>query len=250
MPSFVFDYIFSALLQRKSEYYEKIIELLNDRPLEQTEILERLNIKTGGSISSYLNELVVSGFINRDYAWQIITGEVSKLSKYRLSDNYLRFYLKYIKPNIEKIRNGQFKKHSLNILPGWSSIMGFQIENLVLNNRDQIKEQLEIYPDEIVFDNPYFQRKTARQKGCQIDYMIQTKHGNLYLCETKFSRNIIRKDIINEVEEKIKSLSIPRNFSIKPVLIHASDVHDDVIDSDFFVKIINMSSFFNKEKSS
>lgn len=237
-----FDYIFSALLQRDSEYYEKITLLLSENNLEQKQLIKQLDTESGGFITSYLDELVSAGFIDRDYTWHLKTGTISKLSQYRLSDNYLRFYLKYIKPNIQKIRNGQFKHHSLSALPGWTSIMGFQIENLVLNNRQVIKEQLGIYPDEIVYDNPYFQRKTMRQKGCQIDYLIQTKFGNLYLCEIKFSRTIIRKDIIDEVNEKIKNLSMPRNFSIKPVLIHASDVHDEVLDSDYFVKIIDLAS--------
>lgn len=236
-----FDYIFSALLERKSEFYQKIILLLKDQNLDQIQLLEELDLASGGFISSYLDDLVVSGFVERDYTWQIKTGMISKLSKYRLSDNYLRFYIKYIKPNTQKIRQGQFKNHSLASLPGWTSIMGLQIENLVLNNREEIKDRLDIYADEVIYDNPYFQRKTNRQKGCQIDYMVQTKFGNLHLCEVKFSRNIIRKDVIDEVQEKIKALSVPRNFSIKPVLIHASEVHDDVIDSDFFVKIINLT---------
>lgn len=239
-----YHYIFSALLQRESEYYEKIILLLSEHNLEQQQLIEQLDVMSGGSISSYLDELVVSGFIDRDYTWHIKTGNISKLSQYRLSDNYLRFYLKYIKPNIQKIRNGQFKNHSLSALPGWASIMGFQIENLVLNNRYELKNLLGIYPDEVIYDNPYFQRKTARQKGCQIDYMVQTKFGNLYLCEIKFSRNIVRKDVIAKVQEKIKHFSVPRNFSIKPVLIHASEVHDEVVDSDFFVKIIDLANLF------
>ena len=151
--------------------------------------------------------------------------------------------MKYIKSNIQKIRHGQFKNHSLASLSGWSTIMGFQIENIVLNNRDEIKNKLGIYSDEVVYDNPYFQRKTARYKGCQIDYMIQTKHGNLYLCEVKFSRNVIRKDVIEEIKNKIATLSVPRNFSIKPILIHASEIHDEIVDSNFFVKTIDLSSF-------
>ena len=240
-----FGYIFSALLQRESEYYEKIIYLLGEKRLEQNEITDNLSTESGGFISSYLDELVVSGFIDRDYTWHIKTGQISKLSQYRLSDNYLRFYLKYIKPNIQKILTGQFKYHSISALPGWSSIMGFQIENLVLNNRYDIKEKIGIYADEVVCDNPYFQRKTARQQGCQVDYMIQTKFGNLFICEVKFSRNIIRADVIEDVQEKIKRLSIPRNFSIKPVLIHASEVHDDVIDKDYFSKIIDLSELLD-----
>lgn len=242
-----FDYIFSALLQRESDIYDKIISLLKEKYLEQSELLECLSIESGGSISTYLDELVVSGFIERDYTWQFKTEGISKLSKYRLSDNYLRFYMKYIKPNIQRIRHGQFKNRSLSSLPGWAAIMGLQIENIVLNNRSEIKNKLGIYPDEIVYDNPYFQRKTARHKGCQVDYMIQTKFGNLFLCEVKFSRNIIRKDVIEEVKEKIISLSVPRNFSIKPVLIHASEIHDEVLDSNFFVKTIDLTGFLHHE---
>ncbi|HGU7323853.1 TPA: ATP-binding protein [Legionella pneumophila] len=241
-----YDYIFSALLQRESEYYEKIICLLGEGRLEQSELLDRLSAESGGLISSYLDELVAAGFIDRDYTWHIKTGVTSKLSQYRLSDNYLRFYLKYIKPNIQKIRTGQFKNHSLSALPGWAPIMGFQIENLVLNNRHSIKEKIGIYPDEVISDNPFFQKKTTRQKGCQIDYMIQTKFGNLFVCEIKFSRNVIRDDVISEVQEKIKNLSTPRNFSIKPVLIHASEVHDKVIDQDYFCKIIDLSDLFKE----
>jgi len=103
---------FFCFIRKKSELYEKIILLLSENNFEQTQLAELLSIQTGSETSSYLDELVVSGFIDRDYTWHIKTGNISKLSKYRLSDNYLRFYLKYIKPNIQKIRNDQFKNHS------------------------------------------------------------------------------------------------------------------------------------------
>jgi AAA+ ATPase superfamily predicted ATPase len=236
-----FDYIFSALLQKNSEQYEHIITALCENTLDQSSLLEHLHLQHNKSMKDYLDELIISGFLTRDHTWNLKTENISKLSKYRLADNYLRFYMQYIKPNIPKIRNNQFMGRSLTSLPGWSSIIGLQMENLVLNNRHDIKEKIGIYPDEVVYDNPYFQRKTTRLRGCQIDYMIQTKFGTLYLCEIKFSHNIIRTDVIEEVKEKIKRLSTPRNFSIKPVLIHAADVHDDVSDSGFFAKIIDLS---------
>lgn len=235
-----YDYIFSALLQRESEYYEKIILLLQDSCLDQKEIANRLGLESGGMISDLTNELVVSGFISRDYTWNIKNGDIStRLSQYRLSDNYLRFYLRYINPNLQKIIHNQFVDHSLNALPGWSSIMGLQIENLVLNNRQAIKEKLGIYPDEVVYDNPFFQKKTARQKGCQIDYMVQTKY-DLYVCEIKFSRNMIGSSVIDAVKSKIDSITFPKNFSVRPVLIHASEVSDAIIDSHYFSKIIDI----------
>ena len=129
----------------------------------------------------------------------------------------------------------------MTALPGWPAIMGLQIENLVLNNRQQINNLIGVYADEIINDGPFFQSKTARQKGCQIDYLIQARFGVLYLCEIKFAFKGIRSNVITEVQEKIERLSLPKNFSIKPILIHVGDVYDDVLTSNYFAKIIDMS---------
>ncbi len=98
-----------------------------------------------------------------------------------------------------------------------------------------------VYPDEIVNDGPFFQRKTDRQKGCQIDYLVQAKFGVLYLCEIKFSFKGIRSDVIADVQKKIDRLALPRNFSVKPVLLHVGDVHDEVLMGNYFSKIIDIS---------
>jgi uncharacterized protein len=90
-------------------------------------------------------------------------------------------------------------------LPGFEGIMGLQFENLVLNNRAAIWKALGLRPEEIVFENPYFQSQTNKQAGCQIDYMVQTRFKNLYICEIKFSHHPISSDVIQEMEKKIKS---------------------------------------------
>lgn len=118
--------------------------------------------------------------------------------------------------------------------------MSLQIENLVLNNRDKIKSLLNIMPDEIINDNPYLQRATSRQKGCQIDYLIQTRPDSLYVCEIRYSRNPIKRSIIEEVEEKINRLKVPKRISIRPILIYLGEVHDEVLDANYFNRIINI----------
>jgi uncharacterized protein len=44
--------------------------------------------------------------------------------------------------------------------------------------------------------------KTHRSQGCQIDYLIQTKFNTLYVCEIKFSKNIVESAVINDVQKK------------------------------------------------
>ena len=120
-------------------------------------------------------------------------------------------------------------------------MMGLQFENLVLNNGLLICKLLRISPEEIVIANPYFQRATARKKGCQIDYLIQTRFGGLYVCEVKFQQSCVGTEVIDEVKEKIDHLQMPRGFSCRPVLIHVNGVSEQVADCGFFARIIDFS---------
>ena len=115
--------------------------------------------------------------------------------------------------------------------------------------RELVKSALNLNPNEIVCDNPFFQRKTARQKGCQVDYLIQTNSNVLYVCEIKYSINPVDSGVIDAVQEKISRISMPRYFSYRPVLIHINGVSDAVIDSQYFSHIINFGDFLKIENT-
>lgn len=241
-----FDHLFSNIFKRRSPLYREIVKLLVYGAKETNEISKALNVDLTGLLSEYLEELSLSGFIKRDYTWHIKTGHDAKLSKYRLSDNYFRFYLRYIDKYRTKINRGGFEIKAMTSLPEWPTMMGLQFENLVLNNRHCIHQALRISPEDIVSDNPFFQNPTRKQRGCQIDYMIQTKFDTLYVCEVKFSKHPIGMEVINEMQQKIDRLKRPKGFSCRPVLIHVNGVSEDVKESDYFASIIDMSEFFDK----
>lgn len=163
------------------------------------------------------------------------------MRKYRLSDNYLRFYTRYIEPNSSKIQRNTFALKSVSSLPQWASIMALQFENLVLNNRPRLHAILEIKPEDIVYENPFFQRQTASNLGCQIDYLIQTRFNTLYVCEIKFSKNPVGTPIISEVQQKIDRLKRPKGFSCRPVLIHVNGITEDLCDANYFAATIDFS---------
>jgi len=236
-----FNDIFTDLFGKRSHIYKNIVTTLANGPLDYNTICDKLGIQPSGHIHECLSDLVLAGFLSRDYTWKIKSGKESNLSVYRLRDNYLRFYLKYIEPNSSKIEHNNFIVKQASTLPGWSTIMGLQFENLVLNNRAFVIEQLRQYPEDIISDNPFFQRKTVRLKGCQIDYLIQTRFNVLFACEIKFSKNEIRSDIIDSMQEKLRRLEIPRGFSCQPVLIHVNGVSEAVSDTGYFYKIIDFS---------
>lgn len=238
-----FNDIFSDLFSKKSEVYKQIVQVLVEGVCEYNDICRKLGLPKNGHLSDHLDDLIKSGFITRDYTWHLKSGDVSRLSHYRLSDNYLRFYLKYIDKNKDKVEGGHFDGRSLASFPGWEAIMGLQFENLVLNNRRYLWEELHIYPEEIRSDNPFFQRKTTLSPGCQIDYLIHTKFNTLYVCEIKFSKNPVGASVIQETSNKIERLKRPRGFSCIPVLIHVNGVEDAVVESGVFKRIIDFGSF-------
>ncbi|MEI8321445.1 MAG: ATP-binding protein [Alphaproteobacteria bacterium] len=241
-----FDQMFSDLFISQSSFYKKSLEFLVNGNLGGNQLCKTIKFEQNNTTSDYLGELAQAGFISRDYTWNLTTHTEAKLSHYRLKDNYTRFYLKYILPNKNRISEGSFESKALSSLPNWNTVMGLQFENLALNNRKRIWELLQISSDEIMWDNPFFQNKTSKQPGCQIDYLIHTKFSNLYICEIKFSQAEIKKDIIDEMEQKIRNLQRPKGFSCRPILIHINGVHEEVRDLDYFFHIIDFSDFLKK----
>ena len=238
-----FEKIFSDLFSSKNVLYKNIVHCLANGIADRAAISKSVGLKQGGDISEYLDDLIKSGFISRDFTWNIKTTKGSNLSHYRLKDNYSRFYLNYILPNQMKIESGNMKHISLSSLPGWYTLLGLQIENLVISNRHLIKSALQINPNDVICDNPFFQKKTLKQPGCQIDYLIQTKHNTLYLCEIKYSKNPIEMNVVEEMKEKIKRLNMPRHFSYRTVLIHINGISESLEESRYFSHVIDMNDF-------
>lgn len=235
-----FDQIFSDLFSKKATTFSHIVHYLADAPLSLDELCKFLKWEKSGNISDYLKELILAGFISSDPTWNIRSKKISRLKKFRLSDNYLRFYIKYIYPNKEQIIKGLYNIKSLSSLPSWKTITGLQFENLVLNNYQKLFQLLEINPNDVIMFGPFFQRPTLKQKGCQIDLLIQTNYS-LYLSEIKSSSSEINSKILQELKEKLNTFSIPKGISIRPVLIHINGVSDHVKESGIFDYIIDFS---------
>lgn len=236
-----FDQIFSDLFFKKAALFKLIVQSLAEGSKDLEELCKCLGKEKSGTVSSYLHELLLAGFIRIDTTWNLKTKKNSKLRMYRLSDNYLRFYLKYISPNKEQIELGLFQAKSLSQLPGWNTVMGFQFENLVLNNYLRLIELLKIDFNDVLRLGTFFQNATKRQKGCQIDLLIQTRYGCLYVCEIKFYTAEISKEVAIEFENKLGRLSVPKGTSIRPVLIHCNGVSDAVAEMGLFDYIIDFS---------
>lgn len=233
-----FDSIFNPIYGAEIPLKIAVLEALADGPRSGTDLSEQLGIGRNGRLSDLLRDLEEGGFITPDLGKNPETGVESRISKYRLRDNYTRFYLKYVRPHKEEIKRGAFKCASLDMMPEWESVRGLQFENLIVNNYAELIPHLGIGQSIIVSAAPYRNsRKSASGlRGVQIDLLVQTQ-TTAYVIEVK-RRNYIKADIEDEVRQKIKRLPLREGMSVRPALVYDGELAPSVVGRGFFDAIV------------
>jgi AAA+ ATPase superfamily predicted ATPase len=242
-----FDKIFNDVFDRRAKTFKKIIHHLVSQNLTAAKIANKLNLELSSSLIEYLENLEISGFLNRDYSFPI-GQEKSKTSAFRIKDNYLRFALKYLEPRKVSGKGFTSKTSGLEQLPQWLTISGLQFENTVLNHLDEIVEKLNIPISQVLTASPHRQAAKTRNRGaCQVDLLIQTAEKTAYVCEIKL-RNEINRQVIREVEKKIHVLERPRNWSVRPVLIYEGHIstNDQVEIGQYFAKTLKIGDLLRE----
>lgn len=79
--------------------------------------------RAGGDVGELMEDLCFARFVTKGYCWDLETGNIAKIPQFRLSDNYIRFYLKFIEPHKEMIEGGTMR----SLPSGWDSIIGLQL---------------------------------------------------------------------------------------------------------------------------
>jgi hypothetical protein len=234
-----FDLLFHDLFQKKL-FYRQLIAAVAEKPLDLEGIYRKLGVKKAGYVSDGIEDLIEAGFLARHYTWHVKARVGSKRSLIRVIDNYTRFYFRSIKPNKTAIERG-----AARLPAGSDGVLGLQFENLILKNRPAVWAKLGISVDDIVFDDPFWQTATRKNRGCQIDYMIQCRNNTVYACEVKFSKDPLPRAVISEVDGKIRNLVKPRNFTFRPVLIHVSGVDETVLEERYFDAVIDFGELWS-----
>lgn len=234
-----FDAIFHSMFGGDVAMRRKILEVLADGPMNGDGIAGRLGIDRNGVLSDRLKELSEGGFIDADSGLNPETGKEARISRYRLRDNYTRFYLKYIEPRKAMIRRGSYRFVSLSSLPDWNTAMGLQFENLIVNNAMEVVRFLGIGNSTVESAAPYRNVRKSRNgkdRGCQIDLLVQTPR-TAYVVEVKRCSEI-GPEVEKEVLERMKRLPLRKGMSKRPALVCDGLVAPSVEASGFFSAIV------------
>ena len=231
-----FDETFSAVLGDRVASRGRILRLLLEKSLTTSELAAKESKTANGGYAKALRDLRYAGFVEEESGISPLTGKACKEVRYRVKDNYARFYLKTIEPRASAIKTGLFEFASLEQLNGWDTILGLQFQNLILNRVNDLFPHLGLERSLVLSAAPYVQNETLRNKGCQIDLLIQTAR-TLLVVEIKRQRQI-KHGIIDEVAEKVRRLRFDPRLSVRTALVYEGELAQSVPADRYFDFIV------------
>ncbi|MBQ7721940.1 MAG: ATPase [Kiritimatiellae bacterium] len=238
-----FRQVFGDLFGRRADDRQSILEALANGAKSLSEIADALKQERNGHLGDWLSELEQAGFVARDSGLNPQTGLPARAETYRLSDNYTRFFLRFVLPHTHAIERGLFRFSSLEQLPGWESVLGLQFENLVLNNAARLAPLVGFDGALVLSAAPW--RKVARGKagnGVQIDLLYQTQRS-VCVVEIKRRREI-GPGIANEVAQKVERLALRHGTSVRTALVYDGELSPTVQAEGWFDYLIPASRLF------
>ena len=237
-----FDDTFNQVFGRKAKLRGRILRKLVDSPKTVAEIAAEDAADTSGMYSRTLEDLCHAGYATRDDGLNPLTGKTIRKARFRVSDNYVRFYLHYVEPRRKAIERNLFEFSSIEQLPGLQAFFGLQFENLVLNHANDLFPLLGLDRSLVLSAFPYVQAATKRQLGCQIDLLVQTQR-TLLVVEIKRRREI-GHEVVDEVSEKVARLVRDKSLSVRTALVYDGHLSPRVEADRFFDFVIPADRLF------
>ena len=184
---------------------KKIVTLLFARNAGYTrrEIVEKLGISDGGTLSQYLNALISSDFVIK-----YIPFGKGKKEHYKLIDPFCMFYLRFV--DKKKRLDENFWQHNISSqqVVSWR---GFAYENVCFNHISQIKKALGI--SGVITTHSAWSKRSDDTDGAQIDLLILRNDNIINMCEIKYYGDefVVNKDyyqvLLHRQEILLKEIS-------------------------------------------
>lgn len=210
--------------------------------LTRNEIIDLTKLSSGGTTTLLLEELEESGFISAHVPF----GKTTKESIFKLTDEYSLFYLKFIEGSRAGGAGTWLRQINSASYTSWS---GFAFEAVCQKHIDQIKKALGIAGVMVEESGWRYQpEKSAKEKGAQIDLLLDRQDRCINICEMKFSNAefVITKTYQQELQNKLDVfrqhtktkktlfLTMITTYGVKQNIHSTGFVQNQVTINDFF----------------
>jgi AAA+ ATPase superfamily predicted ATPase len=242
-----YDRIFVSSLAENKHYKEIIEFLANVRFATREEIFNHLKITSNGTLTKILKDIELCGFVEKYTPYNL--NEKSHLSRYCISDKYLQFYYKFIKPIDAQIQQGNFKNNptsaiDLNAYQKW---LGFAFERFCRHRHFLIAKILGFHGIHYQSGAFYNKNMQTKEPGFQFDLVFDRNDRVMTLCEIKYSEDKIDTSVIGEFERKRMLLPNLEKKSLHKVLITTEGASDALIARHYFDRVIVLDDLFAAE---
>ena len=226
--------IFYSQFQKETNYL-KIVNALKKNMLNLNELSHKINMTSGGGLKKYIENLVKADIVGLHIPWDRDIN--SKVRKYKISDEFLNFYFKFIEPNRKLISQSPGKNLFKTITHDNFRIwLGFAFEKFCLKHSTYLAELMG-FAEEVAVAGSHFSKDDQQ---FQIDLLYKRFDKVITICEIKHSKEKINTKIIKEMERKKTLLSIPRGYTVETALISLYGPDQSLKDSGYFTHSITL----------
>lgn len=172
-----YDRLFASIFSNP-DVMKKIVGVLYTRNAGYTrsELVEKLGIKDGGTLSQSLNALIASDFVIK-----YVPFGKRKKEHYKLIDPFCMFYLHFVDKKKKMDENFWGQNISSQQVVSWR---GYAYENVCFNHISQIKKALGI--SGVITSHSAWSKRSDDEDGVQIDLLISRNDNVVNMCEIKY----------------------------------------------------------------
>lgn len=148
-------------------------------------------------------------------------------------------------PRTAAVKRGLFRFRSLEQLPGWETLLGFQFVSLVANNLQTLTPLIGLGDVLVTSAAPYACLGRQKGSGLQIDLLLQTRKS-VCVVEVK-RRKRIDENVETQVQEKIARLALPREISVRKALVYEGELNPGIRENGYFDFLISADMLLGRE---
>ncbi len=227
---------------RETSVYKRIVGYLLKNPLSLEDLSLKLKIPSGGGLKQYLDNLTAAGIIEK--IPDVKSFVASKMGRYHVIDEYLRFHAQFIRPHQTEILHSEnpvsFEKMTKN---QWYPYLGYAFERFCLKHRYEIARQLGFDQKVLACGG-----RLDKEEGTQYDLVYLRNDNVITCCEIKYLTEKPSTRLIKEFEGKLARSVFPSKTTVEKILLTNQIPSESLSESGYFHQILDVHSLL-KEKN-
>ena len=232
-----YDRLFSSVFSNP-ETMRAIVSIISGRRegYTRSEIADKLEYNSGGTLSKCLSSLIESDFITK----YVPFGE--KKAKYKVIDPFCLFYLRFIEQPHRSDPRYWTNNHNSPSVNAWR---GLAFENVCFVHVEQIKKALDIYG--VHSTHSAWIGSDDELGGAQIDLIIDRDDNVLNMCEIKYLSEDFLVNSAYQRKLANRQAIIQKKISPKKVIHHTLITTFGITHNEYsgiFSKVITLEDLF------